>query len=295
MLVVKVIARNMGEFGSRRQYIPPLIYHCERSSYAAMASGRCDDQDRYALKIALLSDFATIPSLASQFSAGYDLYSAYEYDVLPLSRQLCLTDIAVIVPTFTYGRIAPKSGLALNHGIDVFAGVVDEDYRGNVGVLLYNTDLYKTFHVERGMAIAQLICECVKQPCIRIIDGTRMHGDGEVHMRMMAAWGSGIQTGLTDRDDEQHERRYDYRDSSEYNEIEGRWNLPNTSRMRHPTTGIYVDRRPAYTYREGRSRGRGLSPNGSALFGRRRSVTSDDSSNDNRPPHVTTSDEDDME
>lgn len=257
---------NMGEFGNQRTYIPPLIFQADESRFATMSSGRCDGQDRYSMKIAVLSDHATIPTLASQFAAGYDLYSAYDYDVLPLSRQLCKTDIAVIVPTFTYGRIAPKSGLALHHGIDVFAGVIDEDYRGNVGVLLYNTSLWDTFRVRRGMAIAQLICECVKQPCIRVIDASQLSDRTELNMRMDAAWGSGISA---DRDREETPvSRYLIRDSTEFNAIENRWNQPTTSRWRHPETGEYVGVR---------------GPQGSTFLRRRLFRGNDiDSSNDDR-------------
>ena len=68
------------------------------------------------------------------------------------------TDLAIAVPAGTYGRVAPRSGLAAKNFIDVGAGVVDADYRGNVNVILFNfgkTD----FVVKRGDRIAQLILE----------------------------------------------------------------------------------------------------------------------------------------
>lgn len=68
------------------------------------------------------------------------------------------TDIAVKVPDGCYARIAPRSGLALSHSVDVGAGVVDPDYRGNVGVLLLNFGA-KPFRVSCGDRIAQLILE----------------------------------------------------------------------------------------------------------------------------------------
>ena len=55
-----------------------------------------------------------------------------------LGKNLCKTDIQIEVPKGTYGRVAPRSGLAHKHFIDVGAGVIDEDYRGNVGVILFN-------------------------------------------------------------------------------------------------------------------------------------------------------------
>ena len=62
-------------------------------------------------------------------------------------------------PDGTYGRIAPRSGLAVKHGLDVLAGVVDPDYRGEIKVVLLNTDLRNPFVIKPGYRIAQLIVE----------------------------------------------------------------------------------------------------------------------------------------
>ena len=73
------------------------------------------------------------------------------------------TGLIVAVPPGTYGRVAPRSGLALHGGIDVGAGVIDADYRGQLGVLLFNhsdTD----FFVAVGDRVAQLILEVVRTP-----------------------------------------------------------------------------------------------------------------------------------
>lgn len=69
----------------------------------------------------------------------------------------------IAVPDGTYGRVAPRSGLASKFMIDVGAGVIDADYRGNVGVLLFNfgSEEYK---IRAGDRIAQLILECIKTP-----------------------------------------------------------------------------------------------------------------------------------
>ena len=58
-----------------------------------------------------------------------------------------------------YGRIAPRSGLAYKNGIDILAGVIDSDYRGDIGVILYNTDSNSDFEVKIGDKIAQIIIE----------------------------------------------------------------------------------------------------------------------------------------
>lgn len=110
------------------------------------------------LKIEKLSVSATIPSRGSEFAAGYDLYSAEDKVVPARGKCLIKTDIAIAIPEGHYGRIAPRSGLAHKFFIDVGAGVIDEDYRGNVGVILFNHSDIK-FEVSVGDRIAQLILE----------------------------------------------------------------------------------------------------------------------------------------
>jgi dUTP pyrophosphatase len=63
------------------------------------------------------------------------------------------------LPCGTYGRIAPRSGLAVKHGLDTLAGVVDPDYRGEIKVVLINTDMRVPFVIKPGYRIAQLILE----------------------------------------------------------------------------------------------------------------------------------------
>lgn len=73
------------------------------------------------------------------------------------------TGVAVVLPVGTYGRVAPRSGLAVKHGINVGAGVVDPDYTGEVKVLLFNHGV-DAFEVKRGDRIAQLILERCETP-----------------------------------------------------------------------------------------------------------------------------------
>lgn len=119
--------------------------------------------DTVKLNFAKLSKEAYTPTRGSELAAGYDLYSAYEYVVPARGKVVVKTDIQVALPAGSYGRIAPRSGLAVKHFIDVGAGVIDQDYRGNIGVVLFNfseTD----FHVAKGDRIAQLICEKIYLP-----------------------------------------------------------------------------------------------------------------------------------
>lgn len=105
-----------------------------------------------------MSENATLPVRSSSGAVGYDLASAKVVVVPARGKALCPTDLSIRVPAGTYGRIAPRSGLAWKHHIDIGAGVIDQDYRGNVGIVLFNhaeTD----FKVEVGDRVAQLVLE----------------------------------------------------------------------------------------------------------------------------------------
>ncbi|NXQ24985.1 DUT protein, partial [Alaudala cheleensis] len=115
------------------------------------------------LRFTKLSENAFAPSRGSARAAGYDLYSAYDCVIPPMEKAVVKTDIQIALPSGCYGRVAPRSGLAAKHFIDVGAGVIDEDYRGNVGVVLFNFGK-ETFEVKRGDRIAQLICERIYYP-----------------------------------------------------------------------------------------------------------------------------------
>lgn len=110
-----------------------------------------------------LDERAKMPVKANATDAGYDLYALEDGVVQPGERKLFRTGISIAIAFPLYGRIAPRSGLAVKHGIDVLAGVVDSGYRGDVGVLLYNTSNVP-FEVTSGMRIAQLIFELAFDP-----------------------------------------------------------------------------------------------------------------------------------
>ncbi|MEI7488738.1 MAG: dUTP diphosphatase [Chryseobacterium sp.] len=120
------------------------------------------------LQIVKLSENATVPTRGSVLAAGYDLYSAYDYVAPAHGKILVNTDIQICVPCGTYGRVAPRSGLAWNNYIDIGAGVIDQDFRGNVCVVIFNhsnTD----FHIKAKDRIAQLICEKIVYPELEIL------------------------------------------------------------------------------------------------------------------------------
>jgi dUTP pyrophosphatase len=110
------------------------------------------------LKIYKRSENATTPTKGSSLAAGYDLYSSEKSLVPARGQAMVATDISVIVPVGTYGRVAPRSGLAVKHGISTGAGVVDADYRGEVKVVLFNHS-DKDFEINKGDRIAQLVLE----------------------------------------------------------------------------------------------------------------------------------------
>lgn len=111
------------------------------------------------LQVKILSKNARMPLKGSAHAAGFDLYSAQEGIVPARGKGLFSTDIAIALPEGVYGRIAPRSGLALNSHIDIGAGVVDRDYRGTIGVVIFNHS-EEVFEVKKGDRIAQLILEC---------------------------------------------------------------------------------------------------------------------------------------
>ena len=76
-----------------------------------------------------------------------------------------MTDIRVKVPEGTYGRIAPRSGPAMQNHISIGAGVVDEDYTGNLSILVFNLS-NSEFDIKAGDSVAQLICEKIALPTL---------------------------------------------------------------------------------------------------------------------------------
>ena len=106
-----------------------------------------------------LSPTAKAPARSTEGAIGYDLYAPFSFTLYPREIKLVYTDIALKVPVGHYGRVAPKSGLTLRHHVTVLARVVDPDYTGNVGVVLYNLSPDTKFTRLVGESIAQLILE----------------------------------------------------------------------------------------------------------------------------------------
>lgn len=112
------------------------------------------------IKVMRINENAKVPTKAYLNDAGGDLYAVENITIPPLSRAVVGTGIVVEFPApDCYGRIAPRSGLAVKNGIDVLAGVIDNSYRGEIKVVLFNTDKENSFEVKIGDRIAQLIVQ----------------------------------------------------------------------------------------------------------------------------------------
>jgi dUTP pyrophosphatase len=111
------------------------------------------------LRVAKLRDEAKMPSRAHDGDAGVDLYACEPAHLGPGERWSVGTGVAVEIPEGHGGLVLPRSGLARDHGIALVnsPGLIDFGYRGEVRVLLLNTDPAETFRVEAGDRIAQLV------------------------------------------------------------------------------------------------------------------------------------------
>ncbi|XP_066939092.1 deoxyuridine 5'-triphosphate nucleotidohydrolase-like [Macrobrachium rosenbergii] len=120
-------------------------------------------ESKLVLRFKKLSEHAFAPSKGSKWAAGYDLCSAYNETIPAQGKALIKTDLQIELPEGCYGRVAPRSGLSWKNHIDVGAGVIDRDYRGNVGVVLFN-HAKVDYEVKKGDRVAQLICEKIFYP-----------------------------------------------------------------------------------------------------------------------------------
>jgi dUTP pyrophosphatase len=111
------------------------------------------------LPIHRLRDDAIVPTRAYDGDAGLDLAACERVQLEPGERATVGTGLAVAIPSGYAGFVQPRSGLALRHGITIVntPGLVDSGYRGELKVILLNTDASEPFVVEPGMRIAQLV------------------------------------------------------------------------------------------------------------------------------------------
>lgn len=121
------------------------------------------------LSVCRLNPDAKIPTRSSARSAGLDFYSLIDFRIKPRDSALVSTGIAIALPPNTYGQLATPSGMALKLGCDVAAGVIDEDYRGEIKVIVRNaTDADVSF--PKHYKIAQMLVLPCFYPFVSIVD-----------------------------------------------------------------------------------------------------------------------------
>jgi dUTP pyrophosphatase len=118
------------------------------------------------LPVQRLHDGATLPTRAYEGDAGLDLSACERVELGPGERAVVGTGLTVAIPDGHAGFVQPRSGLAARHGITILntPGLVDAGYRGELKVVLLNTDRSEQFVVEPGMRIAQLVVVPVALP-----------------------------------------------------------------------------------------------------------------------------------
>jgi dUTP pyrophosphatase len=125
------------------------------------------------LNVKFLREDAREPVYGSEYAAGMDVFSSVDESIPPRTRKLVGTGISVswkgCDAEHYYLRVAPRSGLAAKSCVDVGAGVIDYDYRGEVFVLLVNNHNENQFEVKKGDKIAQLIMEKINRPIIGVV------------------------------------------------------------------------------------------------------------------------------
>jgi dUTP pyrophosphatase len=124
------------------------------------------------LPVTRLHEEATLPTRAYEGDAGLDLSANERVELGPGERAVVGTGLAVAIPDGHAGFVQPRSGLAARHGIAVLnsPGLVDAGYRGELKVVLLNTDRAEPFVVEPGMRIAQLVVVPVATPDLVEVD-----------------------------------------------------------------------------------------------------------------------------
>jgi dUTP pyrophosphatase len=133
------------------------------------------------LAVHRLDPTATLPTRSHADDAGFDLYAVEDVTLAPGERAAVRTGIAVEVPERHAGLVLPRSGLAARHGISLVnaPGLIDAGYRGEVRVLLLNTDPSDSFSVRAGDRIAQLVVTRIEAPDIVEVQELAVSDRGE--------------------------------------------------------------------------------------------------------------------
>jgi dUTP pyrophosphatase len=124
------------------------------------------------LEIKLLDEDLPAPRYQHAGDAGLDLPSRIDYVLEPGERAMIPTGISVAIPRGYAGFVLPRSGLASRHGIALVnsPGLVDSGYRGEMSIIMINTDKREAFHIKRGDRIAQLVIQRVEEVAVVKVD-----------------------------------------------------------------------------------------------------------------------------
>jgi dUTP diphosphatase len=124
------------------------------------------------IPVTRLRDDAVLPTRAYPGDAGLDLVACERHEIGPGERALVGTGIAVAIPEGHAGFVTPRSGLAASNGVTIVnaPGLVDSGYRGELRVILHNTDRHEPLVVEPGMRIAQLLVVAVPEAELYEVD-----------------------------------------------------------------------------------------------------------------------------
>jgi dUTP pyrophosphatase len=120
----------------------------------------------------------SLPEYSSTGAAGADLRASEAVSIAPGARAAVPTGLRLQIPPGHAGLVWPRSGLAVRHGIDTLAGVVDSDYRGEVRVVLVNHG-EEPFRIEKGDRIAQLLVQRVERAAFAAVAAIDATGRGE--------------------------------------------------------------------------------------------------------------------
>ena len=121
------------------------------------------------LRVKRISDDATLPTRGTPGAVGYDLACIEDFVLDTQSHLLVPTGLGFQLPNGVYGRVAPRSGLTVRHGVHIGAGVIDPDYMGEVKVAMFNLGL-EPVEFKKGDRIAQLILERCEVPDVLEVD-----------------------------------------------------------------------------------------------------------------------------
>jgi dUTP pyrophosphatase len=133
------------------------------------------------VQITRLDPAVPLPGYARPGDAGADLFAAEDVVLAPGERALVRTGIAIALPEGYAGFVHPRSGLAAKHGVTLVnaPGTIDAGYRGEIKVILLNTDLAETVSLRRGDRIAQLVVQRVENVTFREVPALPESARGE--------------------------------------------------------------------------------------------------------------------